>query len=106
MVEEQVQVLLELDLMELERVQDMDKVVVLVHIRVQELGQDMALVEELVQDMDMAPVVVLVLVLVQGMELVEFAVAFAFEALLALVEEDMAFEALLALAEEDMAFEA
>jgi hypothetical protein len=106
MVEEQVQVLLELDLMELERVQDMDKVVVLVHIRVQELGQDMALVEELVQDMDMAPVVVLVLVLVPGMELVEFAVATAVEALLALVEEDMAFEALLALAEEDMAFEA
>jgi len=93
MVEEQVQVLLELDLMELERVQDMDKVVVLVHIRVQELEQDMALVEELVQDMDMAPVVVLVLVLVPGMELVEFAVAIAFEALLALVEEDMAFEA-------------
>jgi len=100
MVEEQVQVLLELDSMELERVQDMDKVVVLVHIRVQELEQDMALVEELVQDMDMAPVVVLVLVLVPGMELVEFAVAFAFEALLALVEEDMA------LVVEDMAFEA
>jgi len=60
----------------------------------------MALVEELVQDMDMAPVVVLVLVLVQGMELVEFAVAFAFEALLALAEEDMA------LVEEDIAFEA
>jgi hypothetical protein len=53
----------------------------------------MALVEELVQDMDMVPVVVLVLVLVPDMELVEFAVAFAFEALLALVEEDMAFEA-------------
>jgi hypothetical protein len=53
----------------------------------------MALVEELVQDMDMVPVVVLVLALVPDMELVEFAVAFAFEALLALAEEDMAFEA-------------